>query len=56
MLWLANLSNDLVNELDDGLVYFVSLVDRLDHLRLWDLIRASLDHDNFLSGRSDSQV
>ena len=49
MFLFSALSNDLVDESDDLLVYFVSLVDGLDHLVLRDLVSSGLDHDNFLS-------
>ena len=43
------LSHDLVDEFDDLLVYFVSLVDGFDHLVFRNLVGSGLDHDNFLS-------
>ncbi len=50
MLFLAALSDDLIEELDDLLVDLVGLVDRLDHLRFRDLVGAGLDHDDLLAG------
>ena len=56
MLLLANFCYNLVNESDDGLVHFVSLVDSFDHGSLRNLISTCFDHDHFLSGGSNGQV
>ena len=56
MLLLADFCYNLVNESDDGLVHFVSLVDSFDHGSLRNLISTCFDHDHFLSGRSNGQV
>ena len=56
MLLLTALCNDLINESDDGLVYFMCLVNGFDHLCLRDLICTGLDHDHFLTGGCDGKV
>ena len=48
MLLLAAFCNDLVDELDDGLVNIMSHVDSLKHTCLGDLISSCLDHDDLL--------
>ena len=49
MFLFSALSYDLVDEFNDLLVYFVSLVDGFDHLVFRNLVGSGLDHDNFLS-------
>ncbi len=56
VLLFAALSNDLVEEFDDFLVYFVCLIDGFDHLILRNLIGTSLDHDNLVSCGSNGQL
>ena len=55
MLLLAALSNDAVDELDDLLVYFMCLEDRIDHGLLRNFLCTGLDHDYFLSCGSNSK-
>ena len=56
MFLFANLCYDLINKFDDGLVYFMSFVNSLNHFCFRNLICSGLNHDHFLTGRSNGQV
>ena len=56
MLWLSNLSNDLINKLNDRLVDLMSLVDCFDHSSFRNLIGSCFDHDHLFSGGGNCQV
>ena len=56
MLRLAYLCNNLINKCNDRLIDLMCLIDRLDHLCLRNLIGTGLDHNNLLTGRSNSQL
>jgi len=56
MFLFSALCYDLVDEFDDLLVHFMSLVDSLDHLIFRDLISSGLNHDNLLSCRSNRKL
>ena len=56
MFLFANLCYDLIDKFDDGLVYFMSFVNSLNHFCFRNLICSGLNHDHFLTGRSNGQV
>ena len=55
MLRLSDLCYDLINELNDLLVYCICSVDCFDHLCFRNLICSGFDHDDLLCGRSNGQ-
>ena len=50
------LSDDLIEESDDLLVYFMCFINSLDHLILRNLVGTGLDHDNLISCGSYCQL
>ena len=56
VLLFAAFRNDLVDEGDNLLVHFMSLVDCLDHLVFRNLVGAGLDHDDFFSCGGNCQL
>ena len=56
MLRLAYFCNDLVDELNQGLVYVMGFVDCIDHDSFRNFVCTGLDHDNLFACGSDSQL
>ena len=55
MLRFATLCNNCIYKCDNLLVYFVSSINRFDHLCFRNFISSSFDHDNLLSCRRNCQ-
>ena len=56
MFLFTALSDDLIEESDDLLVYLMCFINSLDHLILRNLVGTGLDHDNFVSCGSYCQL
>ena len=56
MFLFPALSDDLIEESDDLLVYFMCFINSLDHLILRNLVGTGLDHDNLISCGSYCQL